>query len=102
MILKNNFKTLYYLDIIIPKANKAEEFQPLIEIAERELENFEDEQNDEVNSEEYQQFVKDVYQQTLLDIVNEGYSSEEEEIKSPITEKASQTPDEQSDAQSFQ
>lgn len=28
-------------DIIIPKANKAEEFAPLIEIVERELEKFE-------------------------------------------------------------
>jgi hypothetical protein len=30
-------------DIIIPKANKAHEFAPLIEIAEKELENFEEE-----------------------------------------------------------
>jgi hypothetical protein len=36
-------------DIIIPKSNKAEEFAPLIEIAEKELENFENEEGSEMN-----------------------------------------------------
>lgn len=40
-------------DIIIPKANKAEEFAPLIEIAERELQNFEDDENNGVSEEEF-------------------------------------------------
>jgi len=38
---------------MIPKANKAEEFAPLIEIAEKELENFEEEEANEVTEEEY-------------------------------------------------
>lgn len=45
LMLKSNFKQLYVLDIIVPKANKADEFAPLIEIVERELENFEQEEN---------------------------------------------------------
>lgn len=53
-------------NIIIPKANKAEEFAPLIEIAERELENFEEEEvqngeNGGLNEDEFKEFVKDVY-----------------------------------------
>ena len=79
MILKSNFKQLYVFDIIIPKANKAEEFAPLIEIAERELENFEEEENTGgITEDEFKQFVQDVYQQTLIDIVNEGNSSDED------------------------
>ena len=39
--MKGNLKRVMSYDIIIPKANKAAEFAPLIEIAERELENFE-------------------------------------------------------------
>lgn len=57
IILKGNFKSLYYFDIIIPKANRAEEFAPLIEIAERELENLEDDENNEAEDEEYQKFI---------------------------------------------
>lgn len=41
LIRYSNFKRLLHYDIILPKANKAEEFAPLIDIAERELENFE-------------------------------------------------------------
>jgi hypothetical protein len=38
---------MLYYDIIIPKANKAKEFEPLIELAERELENIDDEEDEE-------------------------------------------------------
>ena len=60
--MKNDFKHLYVYDIIIPKANKAEEFAPLIEIAEKELENFEEEEDNGVSEDEFRQFVQDVYQ----------------------------------------
>eukprot|EP00347_Sterkiella_histriomuscorum_P008976 403343006 len=77
-ILNCNFKQIYAFDIIIPKANKAEEFAPLIEIAEREVEHFEEEENNGVTEDEFRQFVQDVYQQTLIDIVNEGDSDEDQ------------------------
>ena len=48
-------------DVIIPKANKAEEFAPLVEIAEKELENFEEDEENGINEEEFKQFVADVY-----------------------------------------
>lgn len=74
----SDYKNLLVYDIIIPKANKAEEFAPLIEIAEKELENFEEEETNGLNEEEYKQFVQDVYEQTLLNIVNEGDDSDGE------------------------
>ena len=77
--MKGDFKKLYQYDIMIPKANKAEEFAPLIEIAEKELENFEDEEDNGVSEDEFRQFVQDVYQQTLIDLVNEGNSSDDDE-----------------------
>ena len=49
LIKKSNFKRILAYDIIIPKANKAEEFAPLIDIAERELETFEEENPDGMN-----------------------------------------------------
>ncbi|CDW78036.1 UNKNOWN [Stylonychia lemnae] len=90
IILTSNFKQMYNLDIIIPKANKSEEFAPLIQIAEKELENFEQEENNGVTEEEFKQFVKDVYQQTLIDIVNEGCSSDEDENQKQEQDDASQ------------
>ena len=48
-------------DIIIPKANKAEEFAPLIEIAEKELETFEEEEGNEMTEEEFKKIVEDIY-----------------------------------------
>jgi len=46
LIRKANFKKILSYDIIIPKANRAEEFAPLIEIAERELEQFENDEEE--------------------------------------------------------
>ena len=77
--MKGDFKRLYQYDIMIPKANKAEEFAPLIEIAEKELENFEEEEDNGVSEDEFRQFVQDVYQQTLIDLVNDGNSSDEDD-----------------------
>jgi hypothetical protein len=79
LIMKGDFKRLYQYDIMIPKANKAEEFAPLIEIAEKELENFEEEEDNGVSEDEFRQFVQDVYQQTLIDLVNDGNSSDEDD-----------------------
>lgn len=79
LIRKSNFKKVLSYDIIVPKANKAEEFAPLIEIAERELENFEEEDGNGLSEEEFKQFVQEVYQQTLNDIISENNPNEEEE-----------------------
>ena len=49
MIKNNNFRNLLTYDIIVPKANKAEEFATLIEIVERELENFEKDEGNELS-----------------------------------------------------
>lgn len=49
-------------DIIIPKANKAEEFAPLIEIAEKELENLENDDDNGLSEDEFKSFVDEVYQ----------------------------------------
>ena len=53
LIRKHNFKKILSYDIIVPKANKAEEFAPLIEIAERELENFEEEDGNGLSEDEF-------------------------------------------------
>jgi hypothetical protein len=57
LVKKNSFKKIMSYDIIVPKANKAEEFAPLVEIAERELENFEDEEGNGLSEDEFKQFV---------------------------------------------
>lgn len=61
MIRKSKFKQILSYDIIIPKANKADDFGPLIELAERELEHFEDDEADGMNEDEFKRFVEDVY-----------------------------------------
>jgi hypothetical protein len=65
-------------DVIVPKANKANEFAPLIEIAERELENFEEEEGNGMTEEEFKKFTADIYYQALVDIVSGGSLSEDE------------------------
>ena len=73
MIKNNNFRNLLTYDIIVPKANKADEFATLIEIVERELENFEKDEGNELSEQEMKQFVNEIYQQTLMDVVsNDG------------------------------
>ena len=63
VVVNSDYKNLFVYDTIVPKANKSEEFAPLIEIAERELENFEEEEGQEggINEVEFKQFVAEIY-----------------------------------------
>ena len=64
MIWKSNFKTIIEYDIIIPKANKAEEFAPIIDIAEKELELCEEDEAEKngMTETEYKRFLAEIYQ----------------------------------------
>jgi len=69
LIRKGNFKSTMTYDIIVPKANKAAQFAPLAEIADKELENMEDESN-QLNGEEYQMLLAEIFQSALEDAIS--------------------------------
>ena len=91
LVRNYNLKSVLSYDIIIPKSNKYHEFLPLIELAEKEIENLDkegggDDDSQPVTEDELKEFVDEyAYQQAIIDIVTEGDSQEEDDNRSKDT-----------------
>ena len=86
LIRSQNLRTLMAYHVIIPKSNKSLEFAPLIELAEKELELFEEEEGGDMNENEFKKFVEEIYEQAIGDIsdkddLSDIDESQKEEIK---------------------